>query len=213
MDVHHIQLEEERPKVAVLPAIVIIFLCMTLDSICYIQPSGTSQLHIFLVILYIIMLYILIVFTAFYCLKKNVNFKGNMRLIQFYFILIELKIAVQYFEAHGESQFYGEFRAMLPLLSFVNFMVAVNYNSSQILYWTSHSLKLLISAAVVGIRYNTDLKQLIFGSMIVLLKIIVLFSSIPEENEKIVQKEVIKYVSKEKNSTSQYQFDPFNTLS
>jgi hypothetical protein len=75
----------------------------------YIKPEGESRLHIFLVIFYIMLLYILIVFTAFYCLRKNVDFKGNMKLIQFYYILIAIKIAVQYYEANGDTEFYGPF--------------------------------------------------------------------------------------------------------
>ena len=110
IEIEQIKLEDEKiPQVHVIPAVCIFFLCITQDTMSYIKPEGESKLHIFLVILYIMLLYILIVFTAFYCLRKNVHFKENMRLIQFFYILIEIKIAVQYYEANGGTEFYGLF--------------------------------------------------------------------------------------------------------
>ena len=160
----------------VIPAVCIFLLCITQDTMSYIKPEGESKLHIFLVIFYIMLLYILIVFTAFYCLRKNVDFKGNMRLIQLYYILIELKIAVQYYEANGDTEFYGPFKSNFALLSMINFIFSVNYNCSQILFWQVHSVKLLIFAAAVGIRYDTDIKIVVYSAMTIIVKTIVMFS-------------------------------------
>ena len=99
-----------------------------------------------------------------------------MKLIQFYYILIELKIAVQYYEANGDTEFYGPFKTNFALLSVINFIFSVNYNCSQILYWQVHSLKLLMFVAAVGIRYNADIKIVVFSAVTMIVKTIVLFS-------------------------------------
>lgn len=122
----------------------------------YIQIEGETRLHILLVVAYILPLYVLTEYVVYRCLNKTM--KANFKLIQFCFILVSIKISAQYFEANSSSNYYGEYKGNLGLLSLLNFILAVNYECSQVLHWSSHSLKLIIFSAAVGIRYNTDLK-------------------------------------------------------
>ena len=95
MEVNSIKLEEvEKPKVLIWPAVSIFLMIITLDAMCYFTGEGETNLTILLVIAYILLLYVLIVFSAFHCLRSSESFKFDIELMQFWYIIVTIKLSL-----------------------------------------------------------------------------------------------------------------------
>jgi hypothetical protein len=111
---------------------------LALDGATYFTPDGiigSKQIHIFLVSVHIVTLYILVIFSAFWIFKKDVNFKRNLLLMQLLFTLMTIKLSVQYYTSFELS---SETTATYPLLALLNFIFSLQVPLSISAYWASN---------------------------------------------------------------------------